>query len=340
VRCIAPTQRHHVIRTVLRKFESESTVSMMLSALSDELLQYDILNQLKKGTMNSIKKSFVAGSPPADVSNAMERTARLAAELARLDGRQLDSYFTNSDIILPNGQVNLECQLPDYNYREDHPLCGMIEWESKFKNIASCAYVALAVEGYGNLLSWCKEPGRSTWDTEKEVNIICIAAYLGHGNIVDLFLQKRDSQENSSETRCFHAALLGAAEAGDVDSLALYMKASMSSNIELPPDAITTSFQMTQLNFRDFRYKSQEEEDKERKQRRDQVAASIIASAVFAYLHGLKGSLPEGDESRADEANRKVIHWLVSNSGVDARFLVRAAAVVMVDPRNLHCSCA
>jgi hypothetical protein len=66
---------------------------------------------------------------------------------------------------------------------------------------------------------------RNGWDSEKELIVVRIAAYLGHRHVLDLFLQNNSELPLSSplsERR--EAALLGALEAGfvrEIDNRAL-----------------------------------------------------------------------------------------------------------------------
>ena len=235
--------------------------------------------------MNIVERRLAQGCSPSEIEPAILKAMHTTSVLAERDGQPFESHFSTTDIIMPDGTLNLECQLTDCNYGDTHPLRGMIEWRSRYEGVSSCLYVVLVVEGHVELLSWGIDQAMSRWEDDKHFDAVRMAAYLGQTDIVHMLVQKQSSHQENSLTASdsLRPAILGAAEALDVANLALYMNESEYTEIGLLSDPLMEGFERTLGLDRLFCPPREVEED--RRKRQNLVCTSIVASAVYACLH-------------------------------------------------------
>lgn len=132
------------------------------------------------------------GAQSEEISETIEIAIEAATEQAEQEGRELQLYFEKKCILSSDGTINLDCKLP-CNYNEEHDLREMVEWFDKSAGELSYLYAVLAIECNAELIAWSRARKKSTWDAEKEMAVVRIAAYLGHTSVVDIFLRKRGS---------------------------------------------------------------------------------------------------------------------------------------------------
>jgi hypothetical protein len=195
----------------------------------------------------------------------------------------------------------------------------MVEWHDKSAVEVSCLYVVLTIECYDELISWSRAHERSTWDAKKETAAVRIAAYLGHMSVMDIFLRERVNEESlSSRASRFYAAILGAAEAGKVSDLALYLHECR--NLDMPSDPIVNDFEMIPFGVESV------------VKRRNAVASSLVGCVIFGYLYGgALFDLQASEGHHIGNGHKEVLKLVMSNSLADVGSLVRAVAFVLRD---------
>lgn len=103
----------------------------------------------------------------------------------------------------------------DYT-RNDHPLNQTNFSDGKCLHDLCSVHIMIAMEGYSELVQFCKKNFYG-WTNEMEFDVVLVAAYYGHHDIVDMFLSgsedKNLSISSPMESRVL-GAMLGASEAG------------------------------------------------------------------------------------------------------------------------------
>ena len=129
IKCEEPSQCYHVLRELLNRFREDSLVSVALGSFRDRLLRLDLMMKIRAAQMDRVKKELVQGARPIEVEKEISKVMEITADLAREEGKQLGVYFSDRDIVLPSGKINIECEL-DCNYGDRHPLNKMAMWHS------------------------------------------------------------------------------------------------------------------------------------------------------------------------------------------------------------------
>jgi hypothetical protein len=106
-------------------------------------------------------------------------------------------------------------------------------WHGKGQSAISKACLILAVESYTELISWSRINNRELWDLRKQIEVVRIASYFGHSEIVDASLQQNPN--SSSNDVLIYAAVLGCAEAGRAVDMALFLDQNLKSVIQIRP---------------------------------------------------------------------------------------------------------
>lgn len=195
--------------------------------------------------------------------------------------------------------MNLDHKLGNCEYN-DHAFCGTVSWTHATDEL-SRLFRVLAIEGYIELISWSRN--RSSWNTNMELEVVRIASFCGHRDVVEDFLDY-----SSSDVNLLYVAMIGAAEAGNDTDLLLYMGRSHG---KLPSDPLLDSFDET-LDLVPEKH----------------VASSLVGSLVFAILSG-SGHRPEEYEANVNISHQRVMKRLVECSYVDARQILQASSIVM-----------
>ena len=302
---------------MLLRNSRENALSTALGLFRDQLLRLDALRNVQLASLRELERLFARGAESEEIGKIIDLTIEVATEQACLESRDLQSYFEEKWIISFDGRINLDCML-SCKYNQDHDLRGMVEWHDKSAVEVSCLYAVLVIECYDELISWSRVRERSTWDAKKETAAVRIAAYLGHMSVVDIFLRERVHEKSlSSRASLLYAAILGAAEAGKVDDLALYLHEC--GDLNLPSDPIVSDFEMIPFGI------------ERGVERQNAVASSLVGCVVFAYLYG--GALfdLQASEGPIGYGHKEVLKLVVSNSLADVGSLVRAVAFVLRD---------
>jgi hypothetical protein len=87
------------------------------------------------------------------------------------------------------------------------------------------------VEGYTELISWSRINKRDIWDLRKQIDVVRIASYFGHREIVDVSLQQNPN--SSSNNVLIYSAVLGCAEAGRAMDMALFFDQNLKFVIQI-----------------------------------------------------------------------------------------------------------
>jgi hypothetical protein len=313
LKCVTPFKANPFLGELFRIFRANVPVLTALRLVRDSLLRVDVLDKARGATMREMELMFARGAGTKEISDIIDSTIEIASEQAREEHRELASYFEIWHVISPDGMINLEFDL-QCDYSREDPLRRTVSWCHDPANKISQLYAVLALEGYYELISWSLGHRRSTWDAKKETAVVRISAFLGRTNVVDIFVRDRDNGESFFSTKGgrFHAAILGAAEAGSVGDMAMYL--AESKNLGLPLDSIVSDLDVITL-------KIAEHDDG-----RDKLASSLVGSVVFACLNcpGLQTA-----EGRISNGHRSVLEWIISNSVADVGSIIHAVALIL-----------
>ena len=150
----------------------------------------------------------------------------------------------------------------------------MAFWNGKGESAISKVYLFLAIEGYTDLILWSRVDSRDIWVPRKECNVVQIASYFGHLEIVDAFLQSPNP--TSFKDVLIYASFLGCAEAGRAASC---LDQNTSTSFMLRSDLFVHTFQRTPL-LGDAPRENWAREKSDFEQRRVEMQRSIASSLV------------------------------------------------------------
>jgi hypothetical protein len=144
------------------------------------------------------------------------------------------------------------------------------------------------VEGYTELISWSRIDNRDIWDLRKQIDVVRIASYFGHREIVDVSLQQNPN--SSSNNVLVYSAVLGCAEAGRAIDMALFLDQNLKSvtQIHVPSDPFINAFKRISLRAGGFvhaqEWKGGQEFEKEQIEMQRNISASLVGCVVYASL--------------------------------------------------------
>jgi len=320
--CIEPSERHHVLGALLQRCQIGSSEADALNVFRGQLLRIDALSKVMEKTIWEIGRLFAQGAPGEVIAGAIELAMKLGSEVGLDEGRKIEAYFSDWEILSSDGKINLDGQV-DCDYGEDHPLRGMVQGSGESLASLSRLYTVLAIEGHSELIKWTRSEGRSRWDEEKEIAVVRITAYLGHQDVVDIFLRRKAGEEfASSEADCYKAAILGAAEAGKICELVSYW--DEYRKMDAPLDFITCDFEYVLPGYEGY------------EERKEIVATSLVGCISACLLDaGDRGSeLTSTDCARAERL--AVVKWLVSEGLAAAKSFVQVVSQILSDQYDLH----
>jgi hypothetical protein len=315
ISCVDPYEDNCVLALVRTRCDGDVSVSRALDLHRDEQLRLRTISKVKNAAIREIRGLFLRGAAGTQIGDLVSIVMSLASQLALQDDGEVQEVIGENAIVTPDGRINLEYNLR-VEYSSDHPIRRMVQWHADAVGKVSQLYVFLPVEGQSKLIKWLRSEGRSKWNSEKELCVVRIASYMGNLDVTDIFLRRASSAVfHSSESECYEAALLGAAEAGRVSDVAGYWHELEERGSSFDPVACE--------------FENLAERSKSRKQRSSALSGSLVGTVVHACLRSSDRSSALVPLNQNRDEHLQIVNWIVSNAGVTGEVLVHAISFIL-----------
>jgi len=194
------------------------------STIQSKLLYATSLMKLSGVAHDQIKSLLRNGGSCEDINQLIIAYKDIRIHLEEEGG--LSEDLIDNDYDIKTIAENMALSMEGHNYsndyiwkdytRNDHPLNQTNFSEGKCLHDLSSVHIMIAMEGYSELVRFCKKNFYG-WTDEMEFDVVLVATYFGHHEIVDLFLSGAEDENLSMispmELRVL-GAMLGASEAG------------------------------------------------------------------------------------------------------------------------------
>ena len=217
ISCIDPLASNLFSLSALKDDKLSSTIkSKLLNATSLMKLSgvaHDQISSLLRngGSVEDINQLI---NTYKDVRSYLEDEGYLSKDLVKED-YHIKTIAKNEALSMEGHNYSNDYIRKDYT-RNDHPLNQTNFSDGKCLHDLSSVHIMIAMEGYTELVRFCKKNFYG-WTDEMEFDVVLVAAYFGHHEIVDMFLSGSEDENLSMispmELRVL-GAMLGASEGG------------------------------------------------------------------------------------------------------------------------------
>ncbi|KAL7543061.1 hypothetical protein ACHAXR_012566 [Thalassiosira sp. AJA248-18] len=205
----------------------------------------------------------------------------------------------------------------DVTYDKCHPLDKQLPFREKPPSELAQLHIFLATEGFSDLLKYCVRNLKG-WTADMELDVVRIAAFLGHSIIVDHFLSPENKAWISNPSDRFQAAILGMSESCRCRDLSDLLEMAGAQYHPLKEEILAPQ----DMNDDDF--------DRQRKKRKQYMEKSLICSV----LHGYATETFDGDTD--DKNELKTLQLLVNKLNYTHKEILNAIHLVLLSGYDLE----
>jgi hypothetical protein len=167
---------------------------------------------LMQSSKQELVRLFKCGGDFDSLGNVLRHSLALAEQLQTCPqdlGIDLSCSRPNKRYdIMSEGKINLRYQGYRRNFDSSCDVMWLNEREGECES--KTLFILLAVEGYAELIQFCRYQ-ESTWESDIELKMIRAGALMGHTTVVDIFLMDTGTFQSTASDR-IRAAILGAIE--------------------------------------------------------------------------------------------------------------------------------
>lgn len=166
----------------------DARLSEALDHHKQKSLRILFCKDLRLAAERTIRRFLSRGESSSSVSEIIGIIQEVTLHLASIEGQDQGSYFAQHCAVDAHGRLSMETYI--YGSRNDKtfPLKRFLPFVSATGFDQSRLWVILAMEGYDELIRFCRERSHN-WSASIEIRMTRIAAYLGLESTVDYFLR-------------------------------------------------------------------------------------------------------------------------------------------------------